>query len=92
MILFDNVSKTYAGGHEALSRVSFEIGSDEMVFLTGHSGAGKSTLLKLIMLMEKPTSGQVWVNDQSLRQVNRRKVPKHRRNVGVVFQLSLIHI
>lgn len=86
MILFDNVSKTYAGGHEALSCVSFEIGSDEMVFLTGHSGAGKSTLLKLIMLMEKPTSGHVWVNDQSLRKVSRRKIPKHRRNVGVVFQ------
>ncbi len=86
MIVFDNVSKSYPGGQEALSRVSFELGSNEMVFLTGHSGAGKSTLLKLIMLMERPTSGQVWVNNQSLRQVKRRQIPAHRRNVGVVFQ------
>lgn len=86
MIVFDNVSKSYPGGQEALSRVSFEIASDEMVFLTGHSGAGKSTLLKLVMLMERPTSGQVWVNDQSLRKVGKRKIPQHRRNVGVVFQ------
>lgn len=86
MIVFDNVSKSYPGGQEALSRVSFEIGADEMVFLTGHSGAGKSTLLKLIMLMERPTSGQVWVADQSLRRVKRNKIARHRRNVGVVFQ------
>lgn len=86
MIVFDNVSKSYPGGHEALSRVSFEIPSEEMVFLTGHSGAGKSTLLKLIMLMERPTSGQLWVNDQNLKNVKRGGVPFHRRDVGVVFQ------
>lgn len=86
MIVFDNVSKSYPGGQEALSRVSFEIQSDEMVFLTGHSGAGKSTLLKLIMLMERPTSGQLWVNDQNLRNVLSGGIPYHRRGVGVVFQ------
>lgn len=86
MIVFDNVSKSYPGGHEALSRVSFEIPSEEMVFLTGHSGAGKSTLLKLIMLMERPTSGQLWVNDQNLKNVKRGGIPYHRRDVGVVFQ------
>ena len=51
LIRFDNVSKRYAGGYEALKRVSLELPQGEMVFLTGHSGAGKSTLLKLIMLM-----------------------------------------
>ena len=53
MIRFDEVSKRYDGGSEALSRVSFELAGGEMSFLTGHSGAGKSTLMKLIILMER---------------------------------------
>lgn len=86
MIQFDNVSKRYASGHEALSRVSCHIERDEMVFLTGHSGAGKSTLLKLIMLMEQPSNGQVLVDGQNLKKLGRRQLPYHRRQVGVVFQ------
>lgn len=85
MIRFDNVSKRYPGGHEALSRVSFEL-DDEMAFLTGHSGAGKSTLLKLIILMERPSQGQVFVQGANLNRIPRRQVSQVRRNVGVVFQ------
>ena len=47
MIRFDNLSKRYPGGFEALKNVSFEMEAGEMAFLTGHSGAGKSTLLKM---------------------------------------------
>ncbi len=86
MIRFDNVSKRYPGGHEALKRVSFELDSGEMAFLTGHSGAGKSTLLKLMMLMERPSQGQVLVNYQNLNRMTSGQVPHFRRNVGVVFQ------
>ena len=52
MIEFDNLSKRYEGGFEALRNISFQMESGEMAFLTGRSGAGKSTLLKLLMLME----------------------------------------
>ena len=86
MIRFDNVSKRYPGGHEALSRVSFELAPGEMAFLTGHSGAGKSTLLKLMMLMERPSQGQVFVNHQNLNRLTSRQLPYFRRSVGVVFQ------
>ena len=86
MIRFDNVSKRYETGHEALKLVSFHINKNEMVFLTGHSGAGKSTLLKLIMMMEHPTQGQVFVDGQNLRKVGRKGIPYHRRQIGVVFQ------
>jgi cell division transport system ATP-binding protein len=86
MIRFDEVSKRYDGGSEALSRVSFELASGEMSFLTGHSGAGKSTLMKLIILMERASQGQVIVNGTNLNRVSRRQVPALRRSVGVVFQ------
>ena len=86
MIRFDAVSKRYEGGAEALAGVSFELAGGEMAFLTGHSGAGKSTLLKLIMLMERPSRGQVFVGGVNLGRLRRRQVPALRRSVGVVFQ------
>ncbi len=86
MIVFDRVSKRYEEGHDALREVSVTIDKDDMVFLTGHSGAGKSTLMRLIMLMERPTRGQVVIDGQNLAQVGRRAIPRHRRNIGVVFQ------
>lgn len=86
MIRFDAVSKRYPGGKEALSRVSFELEAGEMAFLTGHSGAGKSTLMKLIILMERPSQGQVFLDGANLNRISRRQVPGIRRNVGVVFQ------
>ena len=86
MISFDRVSKRYDGGHDALREISIEIAQDELVFLTGHSGAGKSTLLRLIMLMDRPSRGQVVVNGQNLAGVRPRNIAQHRRNIGVVFQ------
>lgn len=86
MIRFDQVSKRYPEGHDALSRVSFELAEREMVFLTGHSGAGKSTLMKLIIVMERPTQGQVFLANTNLNRIARRKIAGVRRSVGVVFQ------
>jgi cell division transport system ATP-binding protein len=86
MIRFDNVSKRYASGHDALAELSFEIGAGEMAFVTGHSGAGKSTLLKLIGLAERPTRGQITVNHADLARVRRRGIAEVRRGIGMVFQ------
>jgi cell division transport system ATP-binding protein len=86
VITFDRVSKRYPEGRDALRELSFSIGQDEMVFLTGHSGAGKSTLLKLIMLIERPSRGQVIINGQNLKGLGPRKIPQLRRDIGVVFQ------
>jgi cell division transport system ATP-binding protein len=86
MIRFDHVFKRYPNGREALQDLSLDVASGEMVFLTGHSGAGKSTLLKLIALIERPTRGQVIVNGQNINNISRRKLPAHRRQIGMVFQ------
>ncbi|MGB9429501.1 MAG: cell division ATP-binding protein FtsE [Gammaproteobacteria bacterium] len=86
MIQFNEVSKRYAGGNEALAGVSFSVAQGEMVFLTGPSGAGKSTLLKLLALIERPSRGQIIVNGQNLSGIRRRQIPHYRRQVGVIFQ------
>lgn len=86
MISFERVSKRYPEGHDALREISVTIERDELVFLTGHSGAGKSTLLRLIMLMDRPTRGQVIVDGQNLATIGPRGIPLHRRDIGVVFQ------
>ncbi|MGO2355207.1 MAG: cell division ATP-binding protein FtsE [Marinomonas foliarum] len=85
-IEFQRVGKKYESGQEALSQVSFHLRQGEMAFLTGHSGAGKSTLMKLMMMIERQTSGQILVDGVDLRTLSRRAVPHHRRRVGVVFQ------
>jgi cell division transport system ATP-binding protein len=86
MINFENVSKRYASGYEALSQVNFSLDDGEMAFLTGHSGAGKSTLLKLIMLIERASRGQVMVSGKNLNRIRRRQIPYYRRHIGLVFQ------
>ena len=86
MIRFDNVTKQYVSGQNALSAVSFEIAKGEMAFVTGHSGAGKSSLLKLILASEKSTSGNVIVNGSDLGKLKKRDIPFLRRRIGSVFQ------
>jgi len=86
MIRFDNVTKRYKGGREALRNVSLQVDPGELVFLTGRSGAGKSTLLKLIGLLERPTRGQVLVEGRNISRLPARKIPRHRRQIGMVFQ------
>jgi cell division transport system ATP-binding protein len=86
MIRFDGVHKRYPNGREALCGVSFAVDSGEMCFLTGHSGAGKSSILKLIALIERPSRGQVFVNNQNVSGIKRRGIPQFRRGIGVVFQ------
>ena len=86
IIVLDQVSKSYATGAPALNGISLTIKRGEFVFIVGDSGSGKSTLIKLLLRELLPTSGDIYVNGQSLVDLKRRNVPKYRRNLGVVFQ------
>ncbi len=86
MIRFDNISKRYPGGFEALSRVSFHLPRGKMAYLTGHSGAGQSTLLKLIALIERPSRGHIFLDGVNLNKVRNRRIPHIRRKIGIIFQ------
>jgi|TARA_Y100000588_G_scaffold307930_1_gene332293 cell division transport system ATP-binding protein len=86
VIKFQQVSKAYRGGRQALQKVDFHLKRGEMAFLGGHSGAGKSTLLKLICAIERPTDGRVWFNDHDITRIPSKDIPFLRRNIGIVFQ------
>ncbi len=81
-----NVSKIYDENIVAVQGVNLGVNSGEFAFLVGPSGSGKSTLVRLLLKEIEPTSGSVYVNGQRLQDVPRRKVPRHRRSIGCVFQ------
>ena len=86
VIVMDNVSKSYQTGIPALSNVSLRIKKGEFVFVVGDSGSGKSTFIKLLLREIVPTEGNLYVLNYNLRKIRHRKIPKFRRNLGVVFQ------
>lgn len=86
MIRFEDVSKVYPGSLSALQKVNFHLEKGEMAFLTGHSGAGKSTLLRLISMLERPTTGNIFLDGRNVSRVNKKEIPFLRRNIGIIFQ------
>ena len=70
----------------ALDGVSLTIAEGEFVFLVGPSGSGKTTIMKLITGELRADDGEITVNDYDMRKIKRRKLPKMRRSLGVVFQ------
>lgn len=87
MISLENVTVTYGDQHTyALKNVSLKIADGEFVFIVGDSGAGKTTLFKLLIKELQPTSGDIFVNGRCVTRLRRRKIPKLRREIGVVFQ------
>lgn len=86
IISMTNVTKTYAMGAPALNGVDLHIRPGEFVFIVGDSGSGKSTMIKLLLRELVPTSGDIQVMGYDLARIRHRKIPKFRRNLGIVFQ------
>ncbi len=86
IITLTKVSKAYSTGAPALKDVNLHINRGEFVFIVGDSGSGKSTLIKLLLRELTITSGYINVMGYDLSKIRHRKIPKFRRNLGVVFQ------
>lgn len=86
MIRLKNVYKTFPNGTVALDNVDLHIAKDEFVFLVGSNGAGKSTLLRMLYRADRPTRGEILIDQVNITKLPRFKIPYLRRNMGVVFQ------
>ena len=89
MIRLEHVCKTFgadANAVDAVQDVSLEIAEGESFGIIGFSGAGKSTLVRLINLLERPTSGRVYVDGQEMTALGGRKLRHARKKIGMIFQ------
>ena len=87
MVQMNDVRMVYqSSGTVALDGVDLTINEGEFVFLVGPSGSGKTTIMKLITGEIRANDGQIIVNDFDMRRIKRRKLPKMRRTLGVIFQ------
>jgi len=86
MILFSSVTKHFGDRTTALEEISFRIKPGEFAFITGPSGSGKTTIMKLLIKEYLPTQGDVEFDGKSTKKIKGRKLPYHRRNIGVIFQ------
>lgn len=90
LIVLNNLRKIYKMGDEkivALDNISLTIEKEEFVCLLGTSGSGKSTLLNMMAGLEKPTKGEIIINNKHVEKMNEKQLAKFRqKNIGFVFQ------
>jgi ABC-type lipoprotein export system ATPase subunit len=79
--------KTAVGDYHALNSVDLEINAGEFVSVIGKSGSGKSTLLNMITGIDRPTTGEVYVNGTPVHEMRENRMARWRgKNLGIVFQ------
>ena len=88
MITLKNITKTYGGAAQiqALKGINLTIEDGEIFGIIGKSGAGKSTLVRCINMLEKPTSGEVIIDDKDLCKMSESQLRAERKNIGMIFQ------
>ncbi|HHV72245.1 MAG TPA: methionine ABC transporter ATP-binding protein [Clostridia bacterium] len=91
MIKIENLTKIYTHPQTkekivALQNVNLEIKSGEIFGIIGPSGAGKSTFIRCLNLLEKPTSGSVWIDGEDITKLSGQQLREKRKQIGMIFQ------
>ncbi|HLS94004.1 MAG TPA: ATP-binding cassette domain-containing protein [Sphingobacterium sp.] len=89
MIRLERVSKIFRKKDReihALQDVSLDIDRGEIFGIIGYSGSGKSTLVRTINLLERPTSGNVYLSDENIALLSEKELIPYRRRIGMIFQ------
>ena len=86
-----NLTKSFAQDNknkiDVLKDINFEIKDNQTVAILGQSGSGKSTFLSLISGLDGPSSGEVWINNKNLGNLNENELSRFRaKNIGIIFQ------
>ena len=89
-LVINNLSKTFKIGNEFLevfSKINLEINQGTNIGITGKSGSGKSTFLQIVASLDKPSSGEIFFNDNKFNQMKNDELSKLRlENFGFVYQ------
>lgn len=86
MIKIQNITKSY-GSLQVLKGIDLEINDGEIVSIVGPSGAGKTTLLQIMGTLDRPDTGQVYINDVDITRLGQNRLANFRnQNIGFVFQ------
>ncbi|MBU5336175.1 ABC transporter ATP-binding protein [Intestinibacter bartlettii] len=90
LLRVENLSKSYGKGEakvDALKNINLSIKKGEFIAIVGPSGSGKSTLLHLLGGVDKPTSGNVFINDINIYDLKEKDLAIfRRRNIGLIYQ------
>ncbi|WP_349367935.1 phosphonate ABC transporter ATP-binding protein [Salinarimonas sp.] len=86
MLRVEGLTKRYKTGDKALTNVSFEVPSGQVVGLIGPSGAGKSTLIRCVNRLVEPTGGEVFLGEREITRIGRGELRRVRRRIGMIFQ------
>ncbi|TWI59971.1 cell division ATP-binding protein FtsE [Halalkalibacter nanhaiisediminis] len=86
MIEMIDVWKSYSNNVKAINGINIKIKKGEFVYVVGPSGAGKSTFIKMMYREEKPTKGDILIDEVNLSNMKEKEIPLLRRRIGVVFQ------
>ena len=90
MIEVKHISKTFTTGKgrkvRALNDVSFSVEKGEIFGIIGSSGAGKSTIIRCLNLLERPDTGEIWVDGKEFTRLSEKQLQQERRHIGMIFQ------
>lgn len=85
MIALKDISVAF-DGLKAVDHVNLTIEDGDIFGIVGYSGAGKSTLVRTINLLQRPTTGEVWIGEENLLKLSDKELRSRRKKIGMIFQ------